>query len=272
MKRMLQLPKLVIDVRALNLFDEFLYLLDLFFGVFFRNFCKLKNVYQGRFYIKELFVIVKSRLNSLYFVPPRGNAVHSILPVHEEMEFLFLKNILKRGDVFVDVGAHLGCYTIPAAKIVGKEGLVIAIEPSPISTYLIKSILANSLSNVIVIKKPIYSSKSKLWFVYFKEKSGASHLSINRAERSLAVSTETLDDIYRKYVRKKIKCLKIDVEGFELEALKGAKKMLKNVMYIIIEVKKENRRKVIDFLRKEGFITLMETGENEKNIIFRKKG
>jgi hypothetical protein len=57
--------------------------------------------------------------------------------------------VLKPGDVFVDIGAHKGKYTLPAAKIV-KNGKVVAVEPSPENySLLLTSVKLNNFKNVI---------------------------------------------------------------------------------------------------------------------------
>lgn len=69
---------------------------------------------------------------------------------------------LRKGDVFIDVGAHIGKYTILVAKIVGKEGLVIAIEPNP-ENYetLLENIKLNNLKNVIAVNIAAWNKKQK---------------------------------------------------------------------------------------------------------------
>jgi len=50
--------------------------------------------------------------------------------LYEPTQFYFLSKFLTRGMVFIDVGAHIGLYSIFASKLVGNEGQVLAIEPS----------------------------------------------------------------------------------------------------------------------------------------------
>ncbi|MEM4311455.1 MAG: FkbM family methyltransferase [Nitrososphaerales archaeon] len=56
----------------------------------------------------------------------------------------------KKGEIVIDVGAHIGKYSLPIANLVGKEGLVISIEPYPINyEALIRGIKLNHLKNII---------------------------------------------------------------------------------------------------------------------------
>lgn len=226
------------------------------------------------FYRKDIILLVKPWLQSLYMVPKRSDSVMSILPYHEREELTFLKEKLKPGDVFIDVGAHLGGYTIPAAKLVGPNGIVIAIEPSPIFKYLVASILLNSLSNVVAINKAAYSSKAKLKFAYNPRKAGIAHIlddNLNDDFGIIEVEAETIDNIVKKYIPNKlIKCLKIDVEGAEVEVLKGAEQTLKKVDYIIIEARKDTIDSVFTFLEQKKFKLMKrrEVKEGVENLFF----
>jgi len=51
---------------------------------------------------------------------------------------------LRKGDIFIDVGAHVGKYTLPAAKIVGNTGKVIAIEPDPANFEALKKVFTKT--------------------------------------------------------------------------------------------------------------------------------
>lgn len=76
---------------------------------------------------------MKTREDSLFYCLARTDTMLYILPYYEEKTLKVMKSILKPGDVFIDVGAHVGTYAVPMARIVGPGGLVVAIEPSPLS-------------------------------------------------------------------------------------------------------------------------------------------
>jgi len=103
-------------------------------------------------YIKDRLVRkVIINLDGLRFRPVDSESIRILSPVYERWMRDYLSN-LGSGDVFLDVGAHIGKYTILAAKRVGSEGLVIAVEPHP-ENYrtLIENIKLNSLNNVIAL-------------------------------------------------------------------------------------------------------------------------
>jgi hypothetical protein len=72
---------------------------------------------------------------------------------------------LKKGDVVLDCGAHVGLITMYAAKIVGTKGLVIAFEPDTMNNKKLKdNIKLNNLKNVIIVKKGVWKCDTRLPF------------------------------------------------------------------------------------------------------------
>lgn len=267
------LLSLLRDVRGISFSDEIVYLFDLFAGITLRR-LGMKEILPGHLIFKDVIVKVKTRENCLFYCPARTDALLHVLPYYEEKTLKLMRSILKPGDVFIDVGAHIGSYTIPMARIVGSHGLVIAIEPSPLHKVLLKNIYLNNLKNVIVCKKAAYSKTTKLRFHYNPKKTGISHLSNKDLE--LEVDTSTLDDIIRDVVNypiKRIKLIKIDVEGAEAEVLRGAMYTLKNTEYIIFEARKETLNECIELLSDEfkiNFIESVTTG-SVYNLIARRR-
>jgi len=91
-------------------------------------------------------------------------------PLFEEWAWDYL--IVQEGDLFIDIGAHLGRYTLPIARVVGKNSLVIAVEASNKNyNCLKKNIECNSIYNVTVINAAAWSCDEKLKF-YPGESSG----------------------------------------------------------------------------------------------------
>jgi FkbM family methyltransferase len=145
---------------------------------------------------------------------------------------------LRNGDIVIDVGAHIGSYTIRCAKLFGENGKVIAIEPIPENLILLKNNLEfNKLNNVLIEDKAIYNKQNKIKLFYYDiHPSGASVFKKFESDHlhAIIVETTTLDAIIEKYNLKKIDLLKVDVEGAEAEVLSD--KALSITRKIIIEV------------------------------------
>jgi FkbM family methyltransferase len=127
----------------------------------------------------------------------------------------------KTGDIVIDVGAAFGFYTIMASKRVGQQGKVVAIEPQPnILEMLNRNIKLNKLANIITLNYAVYSQKTKvkLYSTYsiFQERAGQGLQSYTE------VSADTLDNLLQQVDIDQVNWIKVDVEGAELEVLKGA--------------------------------------------------
>lgn len=130
---------------------------------------------------------------------------------------------LRRGDTFIDVGANEGMISLLAAHLVGKEGRVLAFEPNPAPRAIFQSAIdRNSLSNVRVLPFGLGRSDETLILRVPK---------INSGEASFATSNYSPNDVNVVECQVRIgdrilstenpRLIKIDVEGFELEVLKG---------------------------------------------------
>ena len=131
----------------------------------------------------------------------------------------------QRGDVVIDVGAHVGMFAIKAARQVGDEGLVIAIEPEPENLRLLEqNIRGNNLGNVIVVGKAAGESPDRGRLYLADDSYG--HSLAGQTHKFLDVEIDSLDNIVSGLKLGKVNFIKIDAEGTELEVLKGADKIL----------------------------------------------
>ncbi|MEM3171086.1 MAG: FkbM family methyltransferase [Candidatus Hadarchaeales archaeon] len=133
----------------------------------------------------------------------------------------------EKGDVVVDCGANVGMFSLKAAKKVGKDGLVIALEPEKANVNLLRrNVEANGLDNVIIVQKAVSNRRGKIR-LYLSPESPGSHTIIKREKGHFEiVEVDTLDNILSEIGVTKVDFLKIDVEGAEKEVLEGAEKTL----------------------------------------------
>jgi len=195
----------------------------------------------------------------------------------------------KDGGIVVDVGAHYGRYTLIAAKRVGPKGKVIAIEADPNNFDMLnKNIKLNELSeNVITLNYAASSNKSKVKLSIPEKKSGHtiySSIITSRAPtvKFMEVNANTLDNLLHEngISLEEVNWIKIDVEGAELEVVKGATNILSKSMDIslLIEIHDVGNGKtlyepIIDLLNdynfKKEFEKIYESGE--RHLIVRKR-
>jgi FkbM family methyltransferase len=191
----------------------------------------------------------------------------------------------KQGDIVVDIGAHMGRYTIIGSKRVGTQGKVVAIEAHPGNFEMLnRNIKLNQLTNVIPLNYAVYSKETKIKLYLPDEESGYTmHHSImsnyvftkykdKTEDKFVEVSANTLDYFLQLEGITDVNWIKIDVEGAEFEVLKGAHNVLSNSKNIslLIEVHgKDTYEPIIKSLRSYNFkIDFEKTYENgEKHII-----
>jgi FkbM family methyltransferase len=164
---------------------------------------------------------------------------------------------VEKGDVVVDVGAHVGMFTVKALREVGEEGLVIAIEPEERNFELLKR-NTRGYKNVKLVKKAV-GDKTGRAILYISELSGEHSIKrSSRAMKSIDVEVDTLDNMLSSLGVSKVDFLKIDVEGAELEVLRGASGYLSEGKIRKVAVAAyhycEEHKEVEDFLSYHGFL------------------
>jgi FkbM family methyltransferase len=153
-----------------------------------------------------------------------------------------LENCLHAGQVFYDVGANAGYVTILGAHLVGSTGKVVAFEPSTITARQLKAQLKiNFLTWVDIVVKAISNEVGE---AEFADDTSADMLALvsvqatHKSKRTITVTTTTLDHAMQEYPKPDV--VKIDIEGAEMLALRGATKMLGDVKpTILIELHSE---------------------------------
>jgi FkbM family methyltransferase len=175
------------------------------------------------------------------FIYERGGTddLYNALPKREgDVEGLILNN-LKPGDIFVDIGANIGYYTILASKLVGANGRVFAIEPVPQTVKILKiNLLLNEANNVTLIEKAAWNITGKLRIKISKGWFGLASLFRNEGWE-IEVDAITLDEVLPDEQLSEIKLIKIDVEGAGYEVLQGLARILQNTKIVILELSRK---------------------------------
>jgi FkbM family methyltransferase len=192
----------------------------------------------------------------------------------------------KEGDVVIDIGAHIGRYTIIASRRVGTNGKVVAIEAHPNNVEILnRNIKLNQLTNVIPLNYTAYSKETKLKLYLLGEELGNTGLNTIKSNRSrtedkfVEVNAYTLDYLLQlNQIREdQVNWIKIDVEGAEFEVLKGATNVLsksKDISLLIEVHAPDNYRPILEFLTSYNFKIEFEKSHEGgiKHIILRKYG
>ena len=147
-----------------------------------------------------------------------------------QLELNKMRETLRSGDTFLDVGAWIGIFTLLASKIVGDEGRVVAFEPDPLAYEWLKTnITLSNLGNATAFNLGVldFNGGAKLRSAGL----GASQSSYMRYEQGghhheIETEVVTLDKFCQMYDLQP-DLIKIDVEGTELEVLRGSREIIK---------------------------------------------
>lgn len=171
----------------------------------------------------------------------RDNSHDHLAYNHHETHLL--KYFTNHGDgCFIDIGAHVGRYTI---RMASEYQQVVAIEPDPNAVkILMANLQLNDISNVTICELAAWKEQSTLDLQFIDRDigqiSGYDHNASQRrnvsAYPSVRIQARTLDSLHHTFLHP-VDLIKIDVEGTELEVLQGAEKILaEDKPYLIIEV------------------------------------
>ncbi|NVM04160.1 MAG: FkbM family methyltransferase [Candidatus Helarchaeota archaeon] len=164
-----------------------------------------------------------------------------------------IKKILKPGMIALDIGANIGCHTLPMAKIVGSKGKVIAFEPMKWPFKKLKRNIELNNFNNIIIENIALSDKREVKEILFRSSWTLDNTKIEEANEPHKVQLETLDEYIKKHDIERVDFIKLDVDGYEYKILRGASGTLKKFKpTIIMEL---------------GIITLENFGDNIEDLI-----
>lgn len=185
----------------------------------------IKNYLVG-FFIQFGSKIVSVQGNKMY-VDKYDSMRLSFHGIHEPLETKIFRNLLKRGDAVVDIGANIGYYTLIAAKKISKDGKVFAFEPEPYNfSILEKNIKLNRFNNIKAIKMAVSETKGKS-NLFLSEEIGntGSHTLQGKSNKTTLVAVISLDEFFKH--SDKIDIIKMDAEGAEYSIFKGMLNIIK---------------------------------------------
>ena len=154
---------------------------------------------------------------------------------YEQDNFMFLKKHVKSGDTVLDIGAHIGLFSTAAAQLTGNNGKVYAFEPAAETNTLLKhTIYINQLQHVIEAYNEAVGATSGNSVFYVSPIRGDNSNSLvsykeDRELNPVKVAMYSIDDFVQLKKIEKLAFIKIDVEGAEYDALKGATNTLRNL-------------------------------------------
>jgi FkbM family methyltransferase len=145
---------------------------------------------------------------------------------YEPETFKFFREHLNPGNTVLDIGGHIGLFAVVTERLVGESGKVFSFEPTPFTRGVLSEVVKlNHCDNTVEVRGEAMS-KAKGTATFFDtgdEISNANSLVRTERSRNEIVVQLTSVDEFAKERSLSIDCMKIDVEGAELDVLLGAK-------------------------------------------------
>ena len=147
--------------------------------------------------------------------------------------FAPIQTALAPGDVFVDVGANVGYYSLLALDLVGSGGRVHAFEvdPRPLAC-LQRTVSRNRAESQLHVHELAVGDRDGVAVLVPKRESG--HSEVSSVGRGRPVQIARLDTVAKQQNWARVKGLKIDVEGGEMGVLLGAQELLRHQRPVVV--------------------------------------
>jgi len=176
----------------------------------------------------------------------------------ERHEIAMLRKLLVPGDVFWDIGANIGFYTLTASTLVGPEGLVVAFEPGPQAwRALMANLHLNHRTNIIPFKMAVTDAYGWVTLYSRPEIADGGASIIPRPDPAChpdLCPAVNLDGFYKDFGGAPPTFIKLDVEGAEDRVLAGGRRLLAGPDPPLLLIEMNNPQSVSDYLQNLGFV------------------
>lgn len=182
-------------------------------------------------------------------------------------------NILGAGDLALDGGAHVGRHSFPMAQQVGPSGTVLAVEAHPkLARGMVKRVRKQHAPQVQVVNRALSDRVARVSFHCVKRHPAYSGIEARRYDfketvEVVEVEATTIDRLAAEHAEKRMRFVKLDLEGGELRALQGARDtMNKSRPLIVFENDQDNSAQLYGYSKEEWFDFFAAAGYETFNL------
>jgi FkbM family methyltransferase len=156
-----------------------------------------------------------------------GRGIQYLFAEHDWIAESFPEARVRRGDIVVDVGAHIGVFVAKALELGAEK--VVAVEPDPGNVECLRRNFPREVASgrVVIVPEGAWSGDGSLT-LHIGKSSGWNSMIQDYGGRSIEVPVRKLDDVVRRLGLPRVDYIKMDIEGAEREALKGAMETLRS--------------------------------------------
>jgi FkbM family methyltransferase len=176
----------------------------------------------------------------------------------------WIRRTLRCGDGFIDIGANIGYYSLLASKLVGTQGVVVAVEPSPpIHSALTRHIRLNRRANIRAIQAAATEIRGNVKLFPGRPENIGKTTTLARDGDSIEVPGLPMSEVLDENEIRRARIIKIDVEGAELHVLRGLTPLLswmRKDLEIVMEISSDAMKgstksgeEIFSIMRSHGF-------------------
>jgi len=200
---------------------------------------------------------------------------------HEPDTTEFVSKYLSENMICLDIGANIGYYSTLYSRIVGNEGKVISVEPSPLNfKYLKKNLQSQNQKNFVLFNCACGNSEGKVNFQLDlranKCKVLDNEIKIDSQSDIIQVPVRRIDDIIKESGINKLDFMKIDVEGYEWNTLQGGMSTIQKFKPTIqleihfTRIGYNITKQILEFLKNEGYEVIYDDLDSDEGSWFKK--
>lgn len=206
----------------------------------------IKKIYKKFVSSEKINIFLKKYLNKIisfwalkkgFHFPSKFTwdwKIDMLLENYEKNTVKFFKKSIKHGMTVLDIGAHIGYYTMIFSKLVGPKGKVYAFEPD-LDNFLLLKENTKSFNNVEVFRTAISDKEGKIDFYKIEDNTGCHSIVLpSLKSEKITVDSSTLDAFLESKKIKNVDFIKIDIEGGEPLAFRGMQKLISSSKTISI--------------------------------------
>lgn len=192
---------------------------------------------------------------------------------HQKSLTDFLRVNINENCHCIDIGAHLGFYTLKFAKWVGSGGKVAAFEPNPTThNELLDNIRRNGIENVMVVGDAVAEESGVASFFVTTPGMSSLHISRSNKQNEIKVNVTTIDSFMQNSEWERLDIIKIDTEGFDCHVILGARESIIHFKPLIVfeyslDCDREKCRKSIRLLNSIDYLYLNLKNKHSKSNI-----
>lgn len=191
-----------------------------------------KRLFRSKFLDKILHWLLNSSADLLsaarrFYFPrkfPWDWKLEMLFGKYEQDTTAVFKNLIKPGMNVIDIGAHVGYYTVLFSKLVGKTGRVFAFEADEDNFRLLEK-NTGRFRNVVLVNKAVSGQTGEISFYKIKSSTGCHSVIAKENAEKITVPAIAIDDYLKQNNVGKIDAIKIDIEGGEPFAFLGMREL-----------------------------------------------